>query len=242
MFFTYEGVHSVTIGEKNTWKDWKLIPGVRPSFSPPLPKTNFLELPGGNGTIDLSESLTGYPLYEDRTGSWQFVLADQEIPFQDIYSEILNYLQGRHFKATLEDDRYFHYEGRFWVNEEQSAPEYSMIVIEYQVNPYKLEPTSSNEPWLWDPFDFKYGVIRNFENLSIEEYLTVILPTTQMPVSPLIRANEDGIAVTINGGGGTYKLNKGVNLIPTLVVHEKEITVTFTGNGTVSIDYQGGRL
>lgn len=240
MFFVYEGVHSVTIGEKNTWKDWHLIPSMRPSFSPPLPKNNFIDLPGGSGTLDLSESLTGYPLYNDRTGSWEFVLADQETPYQDVYSEIMNYLQGRRYKAILEDDKYFCYDGKFWINEERSASEYSVIVIEYNVYPYKLERNTSNEPWLWDPFDFKYGVIRNFQSIVVNGTLTVILPKSEMPSSPIITANSNGMKVQCNGT--TYDLNNGKTIIPNIVVNEKEITLLFTGIGTISINYQGGRL
>lgn len=238
--FYYNQEHSVTFGEKNTWEDWKLIPNTRPSFSPPQPKNTFLDIPGGNGTIDLSESLTGYPLYQDRTGSWEFIVADQERPWSDVYSEIMTYLQGKRFSVVLEDDPYFHYEGRFWVNEYRSDPNYSLIVIEYMVGPYKLEPNNSVEPWLWDPFDFKYGVVRNFGNLTVDGELRVVLPTSEIPSSPLITSNGTDLKVQYNGA--TYDLSNGVTVIPSITVKDKEITLIFTGNGTVSINYRGGRL
>lgn len=240
MTFYYNGAHSVTIGEKNTWKDWSLIPFTRPSFQPPLPKNNFAEIPGGNGTLDLSESLTGYVLYEDRVGSWEFIVSDQATSWYDIYSDILSYLQGKRFNAVLEDDKYFHYQGRFWLNEERSEPESSRIVIEYQVYPYKMEPNSSNEPWLWDPFDFKYGVIRNSYNLEVNGTLTVILPRSIEPVSPIIVATGNGLSVRY--GGVTYPLQNGTNIIPQILVHNQEVTLVFTGNGTISVNYRGGRL
>lgn len=238
--FYYNGDHSITFGKKNTWKDWKLIPAQRPSFAPPLPKNNFMKIPGGNGIIDLSESLTGYPIYQDRTGSWEFIVSDQVTPWQDIYSEIMNYLQGKRFNAVLEDDKYFHYEGRFWVNEERSDPEASKIVIEYDVYPYKREPTSSIEPWLWDPFDFKYGVIRDSGSLKVNGSLSVVIPITEEPVSPKIDSSVDGIKMSHDGK--SFTLKKGTNLIPELVFMKKEETLSFSGNGTVSIEYVGGRL
>lgn len=242
MSFYYNGEHSVTIGEKNTWKDWKLIPNVRPDFQPPLPKNNFTSIPGGNGTLDLSETLTGYPVYEDRVGSWEFIIGDQSVSFYDIYSEIMNYLQGRRLEAVLEDDRYFHYKGRFWLNEDRSEPSHSLIVMEYQVYPYKLEPNSSTEPWLWDPFDFKYGVIRNYKDIVVNGNFGIFFPKTEEPVSPVIIASEISGSLQVSFDGNQYSLKNGRNIIPQILFDNEEIGLMFIGNGKVSIEYRGGRL
>ena len=57
----------------NTWDDWHMLPTARPMFTPPDVKTNYIDIPGGNGSLDLTEALTGYPLYSNRTGSLNFV-------------------------------------------------------------------------------------------------------------------------------------------------------------------------
>ena len=64
--------HSITFGDKNTWDDWHLIPSSRPLFNPPTPKTKYQDIPGANGKLDLSEALTGYPVYDNRIGSFEF--------------------------------------------------------------------------------------------------------------------------------------------------------------------------
>lgn len=56
----------------NTYNTWGLVPETRPFVVPPEPKTKYLDLPAGNGRIDLTESLTGYPVYNDREGEWTF--------------------------------------------------------------------------------------------------------------------------------------------------------------------------
>ena len=66
--------HSITFGDKNTWDNWHIVPTSRPVFNPPKQKTKFLEIEGGNSLIDLSEALTGYPLYDNREGSFEFVV------------------------------------------------------------------------------------------------------------------------------------------------------------------------
>lgn len=56
----------------NTYNTWGLVAETRPFVVPPEPKTKYLDLPAGNGRIDLTESLTGYPVYNDREGEWTF--------------------------------------------------------------------------------------------------------------------------------------------------------------------------
>ena len=56
--------HSITIGDKNTWDDWHLIPTTRPLFAPPGVKKNIVSIPGGDGSLDLTEALTGRPTYK----------------------------------------------------------------------------------------------------------------------------------------------------------------------------------
>lgn len=70
----YNGEHSVVFGNKDSWKDWHLIPSSRPVFATPEVKTNFIDIPGADGGIDLSEALSGYPVYKNRNGSFKFLV------------------------------------------------------------------------------------------------------------------------------------------------------------------------
>lgn len=145
--------------EKNTWNDWHLIPSTRPSVSPPQPRINLVELPGVNGAIDLSEYFNEEITYSNRTGSWEFIVANGYDPWDIVYSKILTYLQGQRKVCILEDDKANFYEGRFSVSEWKSDPKYSLITIDYSINPYKKSVQNPREPWLWDPFDFVVGVV-----------------------------------------------------------------------------------
>lgn len=235
--------HSITFGDKNTWDDWHLIPSTRPLFNPPDVKTHIVDIPGANGQIDLTESLTGYPLYENRTGSWEFNVVNGYKDWDVLYSEILAYLHGKTMKAYLEDNPYFYFEGRFEVNKWESDKWWSKITIDYDVYPYKKEPNSSIEPWLWDPFDFEYGIIREYTDLVVDGSLSLEILGRQEPVVPEITIDSDsGSGMTVKVGSKTYELSEGVNVIPNIVIGEANVTLTFTGNGTVSVKYQGGML
>ena len=236
--------HSITFGDKNTWDDWHLIPSKRPSFNPPTVKSQYVDIPGGNGVLDLTESLTGYPLYNTRTGSWEFYVENGFKPWDELYSEISNYLHGQKLRAILEDDPGFYYEGRFTVDEWNSDSWWSTITIGYDVYPYKKELTSSLEDWLWDPFNFETGIVREYGELEVNNTLSLEIPSRQEYICPkIIVASSDGSGMNLQYNSKTYHLNDGENLLPE-VTFGGGVTVTlkFTGNGTVSVDYQGGSL
>lgn len=67
----------------NTYSTWGLVPETRPHVVPPEPKTKYLDIPAGNGRIDLTESLTGYPVYNDREGEWVFYVLNDYIASDD---------------------------------------------------------------------------------------------------------------------------------------------------------------
>ena len=137
--------HSVTFGNKNTWDNWHIVPSSRPVFNPPKQKVNTLDIQGGNGIIDLSESLTGYPVYNNREGSFEFIVMNDYKPWQETYSDIADYLHGQKMRAVLEDDPQYYYEGRFSVNSWKSDKDWSKITIDYNVSPYKMRKVDSKE-------------------------------------------------------------------------------------------------
>jgi hypothetical protein len=257
--------HSVTFGDKNTWDDWHLVPSSRPIFAPPTVKTKTIEIPGGNGVLDLSEALTGYPVYNNRTGSLKFIVVDDNFEpvsthteWYNAYSAIMDYLHGQKLKAILEDDKEYYYEGRFAANNWDFSKNYSTIEIEYDVSPYKLSVLSSTDDWLWNPFNFETGVIMTgtFKDIPItttEKSVTFDADFIgRAPVCPTI-------SVSTTSGKGAYVrcLNQelgiddtefipdGTTQIPQFIFFGSSVTMymkSVSGTGTVSIDFRKGRL
>lgn len=142
--------HSITFGDKNTWDDWHLIPTSRPVIAPPEPKISQIDIPGSDGVLDLSDSLTGYMNYENRTGSIEFMvvndlyyLVDTHKEWSELYTEIMKHLHGKKMRMVLEDDPGYFYEGRFKVESWESEEHHSKITIAYDVGPYKWTMNSS---------------------------------------------------------------------------------------------------
>lgn len=149
---------------KNTYDSWFLIPTSRPHVVPPSPKNRTVDVPGMNGVADFSTALTGYPLYNNRSGSWEFMIDhwndNYSENWQQIYSSIMDWLQGKKdYICILEDDQSWYYKGKFTVSGFNSGDKYSTITISYDLYPYKRAAFMSDDRWLWDPFDFDTGVI-----------------------------------------------------------------------------------
>lgn len=232
--------HSIKFGDKNTWDDWHLIPSTRPVINPPEPKYNFIDIPGRDGSLDGSEILTGYPVFKNRTGSLEFIVAnDYWNSWIEAYSTILKYLHGKRMKAILEDDPNYYYEGRFSVNNWKSDKNYSLIVIDYNVEPYKKSVLSSADPWLWDPFNFNTGVIRSFVNIHVDGSLTLHPVGSEQRVIPVFISSDP---MTVTYLGVEYQLEAGRTQIPEIQICPGENELVFTGTGTISIEYREGEL
>jgi len=133
----YDETHRVTFGEKDSWNDWHLIPTSRPFIAPPNVNTKYIDVPGRSGQLDFTEVLAGKPTYQDRIGSFEFIIAPGYSSWEQLYSEIMAYLHGKRMRMVLSDDPEYYYEGRFSVNALKSSKAYSTITIAYQVGPFK---------------------------------------------------------------------------------------------------------
>lgn len=242
----YNGDHSLIIGEKNTWTDWHLIPAKRPSVSMPQIRTKFIEIPGAFGTLDLTELLTGCPVYGDRTGSWEFIMdPDREdmASWANLYQTIAMYVHGRRRRVVFTDDPEYYYEGRLAVAGLESEDGYTTLTINYELDPYKLpvhDPFDTG--WLWDPFDFETGVIPQGKSTTISGTTTVTLYRQSEDYSPAFKCSS---AMTLEYEGRTYSLISGVNYLHEIIIQADDPSAhsfKFTGNGTVQISEMGARL
>lgn len=243
----YNGEHSVTFGDKNSWTDWHLIPTSKPVIAPPSVKVKQVDIPGVHGMIDLTTVLTGYPIYSNRTGSLEFILAPGFKSWESTKTIVMEYLGGRRMTMRLADDPGFYYTGTFVVSSLKSDARNNGITINYDLYPFKKDVMTSDEPWLWDPFNFEIGVIRNWSSLEVDGELLITINDCVEPVSPVItsdaemtmqhtytladgvttRTKEYQIAVGTTAG---FTLRQGLNQLQ------------FTGTGTIGIHYRGGRL
>lgn len=145
--------------DRNTWEHWRIVPTSRPVFAVPSPKTNYVEVPGANGKLDLSQALTGYPLYNNRTGSIEFVVMNDFRHWQTAYTDIMTTIHNRKLYCVYEEDPEYYYVGRWNVQSWSTGNDHSRITLSYELEPYKWRLYDSDDAWLWDPFNFRTGVV-----------------------------------------------------------------------------------
>lgn len=236
-------VYGVTFGDKHSFNDWKLLLNERPKISPPVPKTSYFDIPGGDGHLDFTESLTGEVKYESRDMEFTFVTLKVRKQWPDLYSEILDYLHGQKTKIILDENPDYYYIGRVSVNEWKSSEKYSTIVINAKVDPYKYELFGSLDDWEWDKFNFESGVIREYGDIRVDGSIDFAIRGTRKTVVPTFFVkSDDGTGMSVEFEGVTYDLSDGENRILYIIIKDGDNILSFTGNGTVSIDYRGGRL
>lgn len=133
---------------KNTWTDWHLIPTARPVLPQPSPAYNFVDIPGKDGSLDLSDYLIGRPTYSDRSGAFEFFVDNDHEDWTAIRAALAAFFNGKRMKMWLEDDPLYYYEGRFFFRGWTPDASYSKVTIEYRVSPYRYLVGSDEEAGL----------------------------------------------------------------------------------------------
>lgn len=204
----------------------------------PEAKTQYIELPFSNEVIDLTE-LDGNVYYKQRSIRLGFDYLGDFTQWHTRMSEIASSLHGKRVKLVDTEDAAFYYQGRMALDTTKTDPVMAQVTLTGTMNPFKYELTSSAQDWLWDPFDLEVGVIRELKDLAVNGALTVTVEGTGMVAIPLITASA---AMEVAFDGKTFDLSPGINKIYAIKIREGTNTLTFTGNGTVTIDYRGGWL
>lgn len=112
------------------------------TLEPPEPKTYTVDIPGGNGVIDLTEALTGDVAYKNRKQEFTFAVIDVK-NFEKVKTEVSNFLHGRAFDYTMTMDPGYTYHGRFFVDSYSHEAYANGLLGQFKVkvdaNPYKLK-------------------------------------------------------------------------------------------------------
>lgn len=113
------------------------------TLSPPEPKTYTVDIPGGNGVIDLTSSLTGDVAYNNRSQEFTFMVVEPD-SFERVKTDVSNFLHGKSFDYEMTMDPGYTYHGRFTVSEYSHAKyAYPGLVgaftISVDAEPYKLK-------------------------------------------------------------------------------------------------------
>lgn len=227
----------VTFGTKHSFTDFGLVLTSK-TIALPSAKTKTVDVPGADGVIDLTEVLSDDIKYKNRKLSFTFTVIDPMASFAAVLSEVTNYVHGRKLRIAMDWDKNYYYEGRCTVNSFKTDKRTATIVVDCDCDPYKMEKNSTSTPWIWDTFSFVDGIIY-INTVTVSGTTTVTLINRRKIVSPTFTCSA---AMRCSFGGKTYNLSKGTQTVLDIRLQDGENIVTFTGTGTVTIDYKGGSL
>lgn len=215
-------------------------------ISVPEARKNMVEVPGRNGLLDLTNAL-GVVTYGNRNVWFSSLMVDEDITRR--FSELLNKYHGQRCKIVFDVEPEYYYDGRCSVSRKQVDSTYQIVQFDLDADPLKYPVYASDEEWLWDPFNFNTGVIRNYGNMVVNGTLTVDVIGYEQPESPKIYVtlNSGQSNMRMVFGGKTYYLNNGLNSFADLIVQSLDVTTdlnrfVFYGYGKVSINIKGGIL
>ena len=207
---SFDGIHS--------FNDWNIILN-SVSVPPAEPKTNYVELPAGDGSIDLTEAI-GEVRYNDRECEFVFTV----FPFDNFEEKkriISNAINGKKVKIVVDKDPDYYWTGRCSVNEYSTDKAINQIVIGAVVSPYK------------------YKHEKTVVTVPPGENVSVLLPNSRRNVVPVIVTTEETKIVFNNG---TYNMNAGTHKILDLQLKGAETEFVVTSTGTTTFTYQEGDL
>lgn len=235
----YETRYGVTFNGKHSFRNYRLLPTAMPVISPPEVKTFYVEVPGADGSLDLTEVLTGYPTYGDRTGEFEFQIYAPKEEWYDVYNNVIHDLNGISADVSLDEDPEYYYKGRLTVGVLEADKFTARIPITgvFSANKYVDETLTGND-WLWDPFDFENGIAREYYKIYIRDEMTITLIGSELLACPNFKLVSGFLKVIANGH--EYVLHSGDNLFADIVLTEEDLDIKLRGRGVVTITYRVG--
>lgn len=166
----------------------------------PTVKSYVVDIPGGDGSLDITETVYGNIPLTNRQQSFNFIVVDLEDQqaFETKKSEILKQLHGYAFKYRLTIDKSYYYEGRFNFDIPSFASTSNhgfvgFFSVSVNAKPYK---TKTSKGKIQD-------VCIGGKTLSLENGRKRVLPKIQLPAESYISFEDKEWTL----GPGTFTIN-----------------------------------
>lgn len=214
-------LEDIKTGERiNSFENWGLILGNK-EISIPTPKTSYINIEGADGTLDLTEAVTGETKYNDRALKYPFTLKDKFMDLPNKVSEIANYIHGKKFKIFNYDDLDFYYVGRISINGFKTSKATGTITLEAVCEPYKYKRD-----------------ITSYQS-EINGSKTIVVTNLRKRVVPTISTDSE-MKITFNDI--TYVVSSGTHEILNICFEQGSYELLIEGNGTIEIQFQEAQL
>lgn len=223
--------HSVIFDGLDAYETWNIVPAERPVISTPSQKTQTLDIPGADGSLDVSDVLTGHPTFNNRTGSIEFIVLNDEIDYNWVKKrdEFIRFLHAKRHKVILEDDPNYYYYGKTTA-EWSTQKDWSRLTVNYEFEPYKygmVEYEVDIVP------NLSFGVSKSFfGDMPFD-------PTFTRLTNPEV---EVGVTIATASKYVETVLHPGDTKLYEMNVYQEDVTFAFSGNSKLRMSFRKGVL
>ena len=206
----------ITFGDKHSYNNWGLFLEDT-KVTPPLPKRYLVDVPARNGTLDLTAELT--PIMRYQTRQLQFKFRVKAGDWSTLLSQIYGDVHGKTLDIISDLDPDWHWHGCVTVNDFSSDKRTGVLVINADVDPYKL---ANNET--------SVAVVGTGSASCYCDRMEVT-PTITVTTSSTITFNDLSVA-----------LDAGSHIVNEIVFTSGANTLEVDSTGTTTVTYTNGRL
>lgn len=187
-------------------------------------RTNYIEVPGRDGELDLSTALTdGAPRYGNRTLEVRLERSDgTRLEREADINVMVNWLDGWRMDIRLPDDDLHYMVGRVHVAKEYNDMAHAAVTV-----------TAVCDPWRYNNNETVLRMTAGAEAVS-----TRLTNAGRRTVVPTINITGTDASVLLVYGAYSWALGAGVYQLPDLVVPQGGAAITYSGNGELSFTYR----
>ena len=204
----------VSFGDFHSYRDFSLILSQK-TIGAPSPKTETIDIPGGDGVLDLTEFF-GETKYNNRNLSFEFSSIVPQSDFMNQFSHIQDALHGQKMQIILDDAPEWYYTGRISVSEWKVEKAVGKLTIDCDCEPYKTKLSET------------------VVTAAVNGPASVILTNSKKIVVPTIDITGE---VSLTFGENFYTLAAGRYDLPGVQLVNGENTILLDGAGTASFRY-----
>jgi len=205
-----------------SFSDWGLYLTAL-SIDAPKPKEIYVEIPNGDGALDLTEALTGEVHYESRPFEAVFSIKPEAYSVE-LERWLIGYLNGKQRAIRTKKEPGYYLIGRCATSLKNDG----VLAV--------LTVKATCQPW-----KFKNDVTAINTTIGAGGTLTINLTNERKRVIPTITASA---AVTVVFNGQTISVNAGTQRLTNIALSYGDNLLTITGaeGTTVFFEYQEGAL
>lgn len=205
---------------KGTGKDFEMIL-VNQSLQFPAPKTEYIDIPFGDGAIDLTQALTGEVKYHNREGEFTFELLDNAFNRTMQVNKLVNFLQGQRMVLVRPDETDWYYIGRMVVSNIEEAVMVGRLTLSIVAEPYR------------------YKRVMTVKTFDVTTNMAIELNNSRLSLIPEVTATAP---VYIDYNGKQISVSAGTHKSLDIKLVEGINKMTIVGTGKVTFKYREGDL